>query len=248
MKATVLTPHRIARLGRSPEAFTRLELAAVLAALTLLAAVAWPVLANTKPRAQRVTCANNLAWIGRATHQWASEHGDRMPVRVPTAEGGAFQHPLNGQLWFHLSLMSNELVTPKFLACPSDSTARQARDFSTDPAGGFLSPDFRYSAASYMLGLDAFFDFPNSILVGDRNLEVWALGSSCSCGVRNAMAINTSPFDPLLGWTMRIHLGTGNLLFADGRVEETSTARLRQVRTLSLDDNGVLHFLMPRYP
>lgn len=248
MKATVLTPHRIARLGRSPEAFTRLELAAVLAALTLLAAVAWPVLAQTKPRAQRVTCANNLAWIGRAVHQWGSEHGDRAPVRVPTAEGGANQHPYDGQIWFHFSLMSNELVTPKILACPSDPVARPARDFTSDPWGGFMNASYRNNAVSYMLGLDAFFDFPNAILAGDRNLEWWALSSACSSGVRNAAALNASPLDTRLAWTMNLHPGTGNLLLIDGRVEETSTARLRQVRGQAWDDNGVVHFLIPRYP
>ena len=230
------------------DAFTRLELAAVLAALTLLAAVAWPVLAQTKPRAQRVTCANNLAWIGRAVHQWGSEHGDRIPVRVPMADGGAYQHPLDSQLWFQFGLMSNELVTPKVLACPSDPVARVARDFTMDPWGGFFSASYRNNAVSYMLGLDAFFDFPNAILAGDRNLEWLALGSSCSSGVRNAAAINTSPSDPRPAWTMNLHPGTGNLLLIDGRVEETSTARLRQVRTLSWDDNGVVHFLTPRYP
>ena len=220
----------------------------MLAALTLLAAVAWPVLAQAKPRAQRVTCANNLTRIGRAVHQWGSEHGDRIPVRVPMADGGAYQHPLDGQLWFHFGLMSNELVTPKVLACPSDPVVRLARDFTLDPWGSFMNASYRNNAVSYMLGLDAFFDFPNAILAGDRNLVVSSVSSSCSSGVRNAAAINTWPSDPRVAWTMNLHPGTGDLLLMDGRVEETATARLRQVLSLASDDNGSLHFLMPRYP
>jgi hypothetical protein len=230
----------------SPRAFSRIELLAVLSALALLAAVAWPALANTKPRAQSVTCANNLAWIGRATHQWASELGDRLPCRVPMAEGGAKGHPLDSQLWFHFSLMSNELATPKFLACPSDPTVKEARDFSLNPWGGFLHVNYRNNAVSYMIGLDCFFGYPSAIMAGDRNLPVSAYNSSCSSGVRSAAGIYSRPVDPRVGWTNSLHRSSGNLLLIDGRVEETSTARLREVLSLSADDNGALHFLFPR--
>src|SRR5262245_8206916 len=73
---------------RADRAFTRLELVAVVCALALLAAVAVPVLAHTKPRADRLTCLNNLRLVGRAEHLWASDHRDQMPWRVDMSEGG----------------------------------------------------------------------------------------------------------------------------------------------------------------
>src|SRR5712692_810063 len=60
-------------------AFTRLELAAILSAVALLALVALPVLANTKPRADRVTCMNNLRQVGRAELVWANDHNEILP-------------------------------------------------------------------------------------------------------------------------------------------------------------------------
>src|SRR5260370_37182444 len=50
----------------SRQAFSRLELTVVLFTLALLAAEALPVLAGTRPRADRITCVNNLRQIGKA--------------------------------------------------------------------------------------------------------------------------------------------------------------------------------------
>ena len=47
---------------------TRLELVAVLASLALVAALAFPVLANTRQRSDRVVCISNLQRIGQAFH------------------------------------------------------------------------------------------------------------------------------------------------------------------------------------
>src|SRR2546428_6089334 len=114
----------------SERAFTRLELAAVLAAVLLLALVAIPALANTKPRADRVTCVNNLRLIGRAEHIWANEHNDALPWWVDVNEGGT-QHTggLQNNVWFNYGMMTNELGTPSILACPGDTKVKVARNF-----------------------------------------------------------------------------------------------------------------------
>src|SRR5437763_15248724 len=77
----------------SSRAFTRLELAVVLAALVLLAGVCLPVLASSKLRGEQAMCFNNLREIGRAFHQWASDHGERNPWVTPVSEGGTFRSP-----------------------------------------------------------------------------------------------------------------------------------------------------------
>src|SRR5438876_1984416 len=166
----------------SERAFTRLELAAVLAAALLLAALALPVLANTKPRADRVTCLNNLRLIGRAEHIWANDHNDSLPWRVDVSEGGT-QHTggLQNNAWFNYGKMSNELATPTILACPSDPSVRVARNFSNSPAG-FFNPGLRNNAVSYFIGLDTYVTSPyfqlttaSGGLAGDRNLQVDAV-------------------------------------------------------------------------
>src|SRR2546426_2437957 len=99
------------RAQPSERAFTRLELAALLAAVLLLAVVALPVLANTKPRADRVTCFNNLRLIGRAEHIWANDHNDALPWRTDVSDGGTQRTGgLQNNTWFNYGKMANELA------------------------------------------------------------------------------------------------------------------------------------------
>src|SRR5437867_4275064 len=100
----------------SSHGFSRTELGAVLGVLVLLAAVAVPLLANTKPRSDRVTCANNLRLIGHAEHLWANDHRDQMPWRVDVIEGGTQHTGLQNSAWFNYGMMTNELETPTILA------------------------------------------------------------------------------------------------------------------------------------
>src|SRR5262245_37078935 len=114
------------------QAFTRLEAAAVLAALGVLALLALPSLANQRERSTRVLCVNNLRLVGQAVQEWGTEHGGRMPLRTPWSNGageGTGGHPLREDLYFQWSWMSNELRTPKILACPSDTEKNPASNW-----------------------------------------------------------------------------------------------------------------------
>src|SRR6266700_2287877 len=143
-------------------AFGRLELLAIFGALALLAAVVLPVLAQGKPRSQQAVCLNNLRLIGRSLLIWDTEHGQTDPWRIPHTS----ENPLTGvenNSWFQFVSISNELQTPKILACPSD-TKRPAKDFSFSADGGFLNPNYRSASISYFLGLDSVFTVPQSLL------------------------------------------------------------------------------------
>src|SRR5262245_51162935 len=166
-------------------AFTRLELAAVLGALAFLAVVAIPALANTKLRSQRLVCLNNLSRIGQAMEMWATERGTpaSYPWRVPYANGtgGTMNQPsgLGANIWYQFAVMSNELVTPKYLACPSDTNRVVATDFSLSPFGGLLHVNYRNRAISYVLG-HPFLEEGRGVLSGDRNIQGGSFGNSCS--------------------------------------------------------------------
>src|SRR5438552_1674226 len=136
-------------------AFARLELVAVLTALCLLSLVVLPVLANTKPRGDRVTCLNNLRRIGGAEHLWANDHSEQMPWWVTVDEGGTRGTNLQNNAWFNYGMMTNELGTPTILACPSDTETRVAHDFSL-LADGFFHPANKNNSVSYFIGLDSF--------------------------------------------------------------------------------------------
>src|ERR1043166_6712252 len=217
------------KLANSEQAFTRLELVIVLITLALLAGIALPVLGGNKARSEQALCFSNLRQIGHAFHLWASDHADRNPWLTPSREGGTYESssPLRNEVWFQMSWISNELVTPKILVCPSDVGVGAARRIATDFSsadGGFLRLGFRSRSLSYVIGLHSFYDAPRSILSGDRHFRTDGITGGCPTGIGDAWLLaypNSSTV-----WTNAIHHETGNLLFTDGSVELSSSPRV----------------------
>ncbi len=242
----------------SRQAFTRLELIVVLCTLALLTAVAWPVLASNKPRADRIACVNNLRQIGKAFNSWASDHGDWNPWLISTSAGGNQDYP-NGagslirvEVWFQFSWVSNELGSPKVLADPGDTNGRPgplqvATSWDEYPSGGFLNGAYGNNAVSYFIGLHAVFARPQSLLCGDRNVPITA---------KNALCVTTIPCDAIsagpgtvvplsIGWTNAVHGENGNLLSNDGQVRQVGSAGLRKALDSDATDGAPHHFLFP---
>ena len=130
-----------------------------------------PALAESKAKAQRISCVNNLKQIGIATRIYATDNQDRFPWHVPQAEGGTAEvatpksdttalldsdgRPIfDANAWLHFQALSNELSNPKVLRCPSDSrpTLVQANSFLSEKprgaAGNRVIP-FSQEAVSY---------------------------------------------------------------------------------------------------
>ncbi len=220
---------------RSP-AFTFRDLLACLAVGLLGIALAIPALANNKGRSDRAVCISNLASIGRAFNQWASEHGGMYPVYVDVRDGGTRNHPsgLNNNLWFQMAWLSNELVTPRILACPADRKVRVAQEFtSLNPNSGFLHPNFQNTAVSYFLGWPKPSD-GRLLLSGDNGLPS-TISSASEVQISPVFVINAK--DPNLRWVPgTAHRDAGNLLFNDGSVEQADNLRLREVMRSYTDD------------
>jgi len=241
------------RAPRANQAFTRLELAVVLATLGLLAAIALPVLAGGKTHSEQAMCFSNLRQIGHAFHLWASDHGDRNTWLTPLSEGGTFgtQNILKNRAFFQMGSISNELVTPRNLVCPADRDVTDARMMATDfsnnnPNGGFFRPGFQDRALSYTISLHSFYEVPRSILSSDRNIRGDGMDSACFTGVGSAQAIYVPHPDVDVVWTNSIHIGTGNVLFNDGSVEHLSSFGLQQaVRAANPGNLRNLHYLAP---
>jgi prepilin-type N-terminal cleavage/methylation domain-containing protein len=243
-----MTEHR-----QHKRAFTLIELLVVIAIIAILAALLLPALAKAKARAQRTGCINNLKQMGLATLIWVND-SDRNNVhwRVLDVDGGL--RPSSGtragNAWFDFAWISNELVTPKILNCPSDKVVLQASDW-----GEFVSGGFRNNAVSFAINLDAGYaggglsleQSQQHILYTDRNLNFNPAASGCSAGVNNAVLVSGTAAGVVNhSWTNLIHgVNAGDLVTMDGSTHQTTTVSMREFLRHG-DDNGSLHFLRPR--
>lgn len=245
MKSYLLKhPGQPTAAGRSPKqtsAFTFTELLCVAGALALLAGVVLPVLGQSKPRSEQAVCFNNLRGVGQALLQFNAENDQLDPWRAP---GFGYDHPGKNNSFIQAYFLSNNLVSAKVLACPSDASARPATDFSLSPQGGFLNAAYRNYAVSYFWGLDSTALNPDSVLSGDRNIRYDGFGA-CSSGINPAATIFLSSPAPT-SWRPGLHGPSGNILLHDGRVEQTSDTTVNRLFKSNADDNGSIHLQLPR--
>jgi hypothetical protein len=237
-RSPIAPPHRPVpqtqcRTCRTAQAFTRIELTAVIAAGALLLAMVLPALAEDRIRANRAVCMNNLSRIGQALAGWSGDYEERYSWEVDQSLGGTRAYPSSQRAWNHFAVLSNQLPHPRVLVCPSDG----ARSIANSFADLRLSQN---SSISYLLGHPTIAE-GRSILSGDRNITNTSQWVSCfefgAARFLSRPATNAS-------WGPTIHAHRGHLLFNDGTVEGTDDRRLRNVLSTSGITNA-FHYETP---
>lgn len=228
---------------KSKRAFTLVELLVVLAIMAVLAAVLLPWLVANGRMSQRIDCVNNLKEVGLAFRVWEGDNSDKFPMAISTASGGTEENTWSAQnsgiittpanfgtpsaiqyYWLTtFEVMSNELSTPKILACPSDA-GKNALNTWTNGAS-------LIAATSYFVCGNAADNYPQMILSGDRNI-----GTLAAVGTTAALTTNVSStyalatqLKPLqTGWTAAdLHQRVGNIGLADGSVAQVTISGLQ---------------------
>ena len=233
------------------------EVCCALAALALLLMVTLPALGMSKGRSHRIVCVNNLSRIGLANAMWANEHDGRRPMMVPYWDGGTatagtppsgngngspWFAPISSTAWFQYYWLSNELVTPKVLLCPSDATRRPATDWSASSAGGLLHAIFRNNSVSYVVA-HSFSELERGLIGADRNLPFTLAIANCAYGYQGVKELG--PTSQSLAWSGILHYPLGNLLYNDGTVEVADDTRLRVLFDATTPTSSRVHYLVP---
>ncbi|HTD67786.1 MAG TPA: prepilin-type N-terminal cleavage/methylation domain-containing protein [Candidatus Limnocylindria bacterium] len=208
--------------------FTLIELLVSLAILAVLASLLLSSLARAKECARRIQCVSHLKQIGIAAKMFALDHDSKQPWHTRPAEGGTYGSSA-ATAWRNFSAISNELLTPLVLVCPSDKATKQLA--GTWPE--FMSAPYRSNAVSFFVGLDGFEQLPTAILAGDRNIRG---GKSDKCGSVANAGVAASEFvagNTSIGWVNGAHGTSGNLGLTDGSVSRANKREFQDIADAS---------------
>jgi hypothetical protein len=223
---------KILTVTKGNRAFNFLDLTVVIAmsafALYMFVLLV-PRLNNPHRGGTRIQCVNNLKQVGLSYRVWEGDNNDKYPMAVAETNGGTMDFITGPSAFRHFLVMSNELSTPKILICPAES------DQTRTPANAFAEAQTLFdqrtgmpivgpvsflnnSNISYFVGVDAAETNAQMILSGDHNI-------TNGTPVKNGMLYLTTNQES--GWTAEMHNKVGNLLLADGSVQQLSISGLQ---------------------
>ena len=239
-------------------AFTLIELLVVIAIIAILAALLLPALAKAKERARRVNCVNNLKQVVLGELLWINDNEKNSAHwRVYDSDGGTRPRTGTkpGNAWYEYAWISNELTSPKILACPSDKGIKVANDFVE-----YTSSAFRAQATSFAINVDAGAEGSGGaampldraqqhIAFQDYNISFITVGG-CSAAVNNTVGVAGTLHVPStyaqFRWTNAVHgVNAGQVATLDGSVHQTSSLGFQEFASHA-DDNGNCHYLRGR--
>jgi hypothetical protein len=137
---------------------------------------------------------------------WSGDNRDKFPMQISTNLGGTLEW--EEKAFRHFQIMSNELSTPRVLACPAD-TREAATNFT----------DFGNQNVSYFIDLAASLTNTQGWLSGDRNI---------TNGLPRNRGIMTLATSQLAEWTSEMHNRRGNIALSRSGLWQMSNRELQE--------------------
>lgn len=203
---------------RRQQAFSRTELLMAVVMLIVLVGLLLPGLVpRRRVDGRRIACLNNQKVIGLGFAIFATDNNDRLPWEVPAREGGTAEDANDpARAWRHVSaLASGTGNNARIVMCPADPrVAGQYPSNLVFAAGGSNTAEVFSSnqQLSFFLNTGTAWRQRAFLLAGDRCLTL--------NGARTAGRLRPQSSDRIEFEDPGHHAGQGNLLFADGSVQQ----------------------------
>ncbi len=136
---------------------------------------------------------------------WSNDHDGKFPWQVAETNGGTINYAASDQVFRHFLAATNELNSPKILACREDAKRIRTNSFAA----------FDNMNLSYFVGLDSDETKPTSILSGDRSITTNGV-------MLKGVLLLSKP--QTVTWAKGIHPMGGNIALGDGSAQQFTTA------------------------
>lgn len=214
---------------RTPKAFTLVELLIVIAIISLLAAILFPVFTRARENARRTSCMGNLRQLGLGIMQYTQDYDEYMPLRQITLIG---KDGVNTTSWSWRYLVYPYIKSTQIFTCPSNPL--RTSNVNTDGSGANAwpgTPTFNVSYACNGGSTGPMGDLHNTPPYLARKLAVLASPSTLLLvgeSLKNHAYLRND-VDPIgpdeAGYSSTSalmfggHLSTANMIFADGHAK-----------------------------
>jgi competence protein ComGC len=211
--------------GAKERAFTAIDILVVVVTIALFAIVIIPAaFVRPKTGGARINCVSNLKQIGLGLRMFSNDHEEKFPWNVLSAKSGASEKVSTGDPTLQFLTMTNELISARVLACPSDKAVTRVANFA----------GLSRTNISYFLCLEGDESTPNNLVSGDRNIT-------------GGFYSNRFYWLPVqggkAGWGTNLHQLAGNIGLSDGSAQQVMVGGLNsQLQRMS---NETVRLLLP---